>query len=211
MILKTEKVSDDDIEEANSVTISTDFLHPETTRQRILKMVASLHGECQKSITTRTIPSTTILYKQIQDDGIEEDIIGTKEPREHEEESLKKRINRSRQKTQDIMTVMDKDNLKRYDTFRRSGLHRNLVKRWLPNYLGVTSIHQNIVIMCSGVAKVFAELNTFHLSNPEAHFVHDSSNCFLKASSLRNDKKCFCFSSESIMSCSYSTLFVNIG
>ena len=128
MILKTEKVSDDDIEEANSVTISIDFLHPETTRQRILKMVASLHGECQKSITTRTIPSTTILYKQIQDDGIEEDIIGTKEPREHEVESLKKRINRSRQKTQDIMTVMDKDNLKRYDTFRRSGLHRNLVK-----------------------------------------------------------------------------------
>lgn len=155
--IEAEQISNDDLEEANLVTMSADSLHPETTRQRILKMVASLHGEQQKSITTSIIPITTISSKQSQNDGIEaeEDIIGTKELREHEEESLKKRIDRSRQKTQDIMKSMDKDALKRYETFRRSGLHRNLVKRWLQNYLGITSIHQNIVIMCSGVAKVF--------------------------------------------------------
>lgn len=155
--IEIDQVPNDDTEEASIVAISADSLHPETTRQRILKMVASLHGEQQKSITTSTIPVTAIPSKHIQDDGIEaeEDIIGTKELREHEEESLKKRIDRSRQKTQDIMASMDKDALKRYETFRRSGLHRNLVKRWLQNYLGITSIHQNIVIMCAGVAKVF--------------------------------------------------------
>jgi transcription initiation factor TFIID subunit 11 len=156
---------DSNIEEYSNAFTGDSNSNPEATRQRILNMVASLHRDQQQYIGG--VRSSGMVEKgrrhgyQGQEDNEEElehpNIFGAmdNEPLISEEDALRNRIDEARQKAQEALYDMDNAGQKRYEAFRRSGLQRTMVKKWLQNYLGVSSINPNIVITCAGIAKVF--------------------------------------------------------
>lgn len=87
---------------------------------------------------------------ELEEGLLDEDYAGTND----KEEAIRERLAHTQEQMKLMMSLLDEDQLQRYETFRRVAFSRPAIKKLIVRVLD-QQVNQNSVIIIAGIAKVF--------------------------------------------------------
>jgi transcription initiation factor TFIID subunit 11 len=99
-------------------------------------------------------PSTPAIETVENEEEFEDEEDDDIELREEESSDIRQRTIEMREKMKVLLDQFDEDQLRRYETYRRSGFPRSAMKKFIQGFLN-QSVNPNFVIVMSGIAKVY--------------------------------------------------------